>query len=49
MIYIYEDGVQGYVGNLGLILWSKKEKNIMEGDEEVGSKEKFEQNKEDYS
>jgi hypothetical protein len=39
MIYISKDGVQGYVGSLGLIPWSKKEENIMEGDEEVGSKE----------
>jgi hypothetical protein len=49
MIYISEDGVQGYVGSLGLIPWSKKEENIMEGNEEVGSKENFEQNKEDYN
>ncbi len=27
----------------------RNEKNIMEGDEEVGSKENFERNKEDYN
>jgi hypothetical protein len=37
------------LGSLGLISWSRKEENIIKGDEEVGNKENFEQNKEDYS
>jgi hypothetical protein len=51
MIYIFEDGVEGSVGEFGFDSMSKEgsEKNIAEGNEEVGSGDNFERNKEDYN
>jgi hypothetical protein len=51
MSYIFEDDVEGYVGEFGSDSMSKEgnEENIMDGDEEVGGKENFERNKEDYN
>jgi hypothetical protein len=44
MIYISEDGVEGFVGDFGFDSMSKEgnENNIVEGNEEVGSEETFE-------
>jgi hypothetical protein len=49
--YIFEDGVEGFVGESGSNSMSEKisENNIVEGDEKVGGDENFEQNKEDYN
>jgi hypothetical protein len=43
--------VEGFVGEFGSNSMSEEgsEKNIVEGDEEVGGEENFEQNKEDYN
>jgi hypothetical protein len=51
MIYIFEDGVEGFVGESGFNSINKEgsEKNIANCNEEVGSEENFEQNKEDYN
>jgi hypothetical protein len=51
MIYISEEGVEGYVGESRSNSMSEEgsEKNILESDEEVGSEENFEQTKEDYN
>jgi hypothetical protein len=51
MIYIYEDGVEGFVGEFGSNSMNEEgsEKNIEEGNEYIGGKETFEQNKEDYN
>jgi len=51
MIYIFKDGVEGSVGEFGFDSMSEEgsEKNIVEGDEEVGGEENFERNKEDYN
>jgi len=51
MIYIFEDGVEGFVGEFGSDSMNKEgsEKNIAKGNEEVGSEENFEQNKEEYN
>jgi hypothetical protein len=51
MIYISKDGVEGSVGESGFDSMSKEgsEKNIAKGNEEVGSEENFEQDKEDYN
>jgi hypothetical protein len=50
MIYIFEDGVEGSIGEFGSDSMSEKrsENNIMESNEEVGNEENFEQNK-DYN
>jgi hypothetical protein len=51
MIYISKDGVEGYIGEFGSNSLNKEgnEENIVESNEEVGGKESFEQNKEDYN
>jgi hypothetical protein len=51
MIYISEDGVEGSIGEFGSYSLNEEgsEENIVEGDEEVGGEESFEQNKEDYN
>ncbi len=43
--------MEGFVGEFGSNSMSEEgsEKNIVEGDEEVGGEENFEQNKEDYN
>ncbi len=50
MSYIYEDGVEGFVGESGSNFMNEEgnEKNIEEGDEKVGVKENFEKSK-DYN
>ncbi len=44
MIYIYEDGVEGSIGESRFDSMSEErsEKNIMEGNEEANNKENFE-------
>ncbi|CAM6051575.1 unnamed protein product [Sphagnum compactum] len=51
MVYIFEDGVEGSIGEFGSNSLNEEgsEENIVEGDEEVGGEESFEQNKEDYN
>jgi hypothetical protein len=50
MIYISTDGVEKSIWGSGFDSMNEKgsEENIAKGDEEVGSEENFEQNKEDY-
>jgi hypothetical protein len=51
MVYFFEDGVEGSIGEFGFDSMNEEgsEENVVEGDEETGSKENFEQNKEDYN
>jgi hypothetical protein len=43
--------VEGSIGEFGFDSMNEEgsEENVVEGDEETGSKENFEQNKEDYN
>jgi hypothetical protein len=51
MVYIFEDGVKGSIREFrsNSMSGEENEENIVEGDEEVGGEENFEQNKEDYN
>lgn len=51
MIYIFEDGAERSIGKSrsNSMNEERNEENITEGDEEVGNKENFDRNKEDYN